>query len=506
MADYSTLNDKIQKLNQATTQLGQKTGNQFQQLDTLGSEPTVSQTYKNFNAPGYDNSTDAAYDALGDYYRREASQPIDQKKIYRDTLSQYQAQIDATNQIYQQQLNQAKLEGVGRLGSQRAISARSGTLGSDFGATQKENVVGYNRSIESAIQAEQNAKVAEIMGLARNQSSQEAAARRAAKEAGAENYLAYLAGRTERRQSALGSLAGSFLNQGLTPDDVDPTTLAQIAKQYGVSVDEIKASFFDAQKAAQSEAAANDLKTRKTEAEIAKIEADIASGKLITVGEGTMLYNIETGETFKNPKTYAPSGGGGGSYVAGTTNPQLYAGLTSGTATAVRSLVGKFSSEPTVQNFATIQEGYNFAQSIDSNTQNPADDQALIYSLAKALDPGSVVREGEYATAQKYAQSWVSAYGKGVTQALAGTGFLSKSARDNIKKVIEQKYAASANSYSNLSDSYNTRINNLTGRNDADQFLIDYLAPTDEQNAVSNDGLTDEEAYQLYLESKNGTQ
>lgn len=169
-------------------------------------------------------------------------------------------------------------------------------------------------------------------------------------------------------------------------------------------------------------------------------------------------------------------GGGSAGGVAG--NTQLYAGLSSSTATAVRSLVNKYSSEPMVQNFATIQDGNNFAQSISDTTTNPADDQALIYSLAKALDPGSVVREGEYATAQKYAQSWVNAYGKGVSQAIAGTGFLSKSARENIKEVIQTKYESSKRSYDQINKTYVQGISTLTGRNDGELFLRDYTTPS----------------------------
>lgn len=164
----------------------------------------------------------------------------------------------------------------------------------------------------------------------------------------------------------------------------------------------------------------------------------------------------------------------------GTASDQLYTGLSAPTATAVRGLVSKFSSEPTVQNFATIQDGYNFAQSISDTTVNPADDQALIYSLAKALDPGSVVREGEYATAQKYAQSWISSFGKGVEQAIAGTGFLSETARKNIKNVIETKYDSTKKSYTNLQDNYAKNISSLTGRDDGKNFLIDYVTPVTE--------------------------
>jgi len=172
----------------------------------------------------------------------------------------------------------------------------------------------------------------------------------------------------------------------------------------------------------------------------------------------------------------------------GGDNPQLYTGLKPATATAVRSQVGAFKTEPLVQNFAVIQEGRNFAGSLDNKTTNPADDQALIYSLAKALDPGSVVREGEYATAQKYAQSWLAAYGKGVTQALAGTGFLSETARKNIKDTIETKYKSSLRSYNNLANQYEKGINDLTGRNDGSKFIRSYVTPSAGQTVKAPDG------------------
>lgn len=157
---------------------------------------------------------------------------------------------------------------------------------------------------------------------------------------------------------------------------------------------------------------------------------------------------------------------------------QLYSGLSSATASAVKAKVQQFKTEPIASNFSTVQEGYNFASSLSNTTTNPADDQALIYSLAKVLDPNSVVREGEYATAQKYSQSWVNSFGKSITQAINGTGFLSETARQNIKQTIAQKYAAAQTSYNNLYNQYTSGINNLTGRSDGSKFLIDYTTPT----------------------------
>ena len=170
---------------------------------------------------------------------------------------------------------------------------------------------------------------------------------------------------------------------------------------------------------------------------------------------------------------------------------QLYSGLSTQTAAAVKSKVTKFATEQIVQNFQTIQEGYNFAASLSDTTQNPADDQALVYALAKALDPNSVVKEGEYKTALTYSQSWVKAFGKGIEQAINGTGFLSKEARENIKKTIESKYLTSKQSYDNTYNQYIKGINLLTGKVNAQDFLIDYAIPgieTSQGNTVTVNG------------------
>jgi hypothetical protein len=168
------------------------------------------------------------------------------------------------------------------------------------------------------------------------------------------------------------------------------------------------------------------------------------------------------------------------------TDAPLYSGLSAKTATAVRGVVGQFKSEPQVTNFVAIQEGRNFAGALSDKTTNPADDQALIYSLAKVLDPGSVVREGEYATAQKYAQSWIKAYGKGVSQAISGTGFLSEDARRNIKNTIESRYQASKKSYDNVYGEYSRQINDLTGKDNGTKFLRNYTTPTTTSGAPEN--------------------
>lgn len=151
--------------------------------------------------------------------------------------------------------------------------------------------------------------------------------------------------------------------------------------------------------------------------------------------------------------------------------------------TKVQTVANQFDNEQVVKNFNVLSESNAFIQNISNTTTNPSDDQALVYSLAKALDPTSAVREGEYATVQKYSQSLVKSYGKSVLQAAAGTGFLSEEARKNIKATIQARYNAALNNYQNVYNEYARRINNLTGRTNGSDYLTQYsYAPMSSEN------------------------
>jgi len=63
------------------------------------------------------------------------------------------------------------------------------------------------------------------------------------------------------------------------------------------------------------------------------------------------------------------------------------------------SLRGQFQGLPEVKNYNTVSQYYNRGQQFATG-QTAADDISLIFSFMKVLDPTSVVREGEYATAQ----------------------------------------------------------------------------------------------------------
>jgi hypothetical protein len=140
----------------------------------------------------------------------------------------------------------------------------------------------------------------------------------------------------------------------------------------------------------------------------------------------------------------------------------------------VNSVARSWDSLPVVKTTQKMAEAVSFAEALNPNTTNPADDQALIYSFAKAMDPDSVVREGEYATVQKYAQSWAQSFGFNAARIFSNTPFLTPQARQNMKSTIRARYKAGLGQYANVRRSYVQKINKMTGLGDGDDYLTDY--------------------------------
>jgi hypothetical protein len=146
-------------------------------------------------------------------------------------------------------------------------------------------------------------------------------------------------------------------------------------------------------------------------------------------------------------------------------------------AATVRRIDAKargFDQQQAVKNAQLMAEAGVFADGLNINTKNPADDIGLIYAFAKAMDPNSVVREGEYATVQKYAQTWADTFKFSAQRIFSNVAFLTPDARMNMKKVIRSKFLAGKGQYDALRKSYADQINKITGAQDGDSYLTDY--------------------------------
>lgn len=220
--------------------------------------------------------------AIANGYRADATQNIDPNQIYQDKLSKYQAEIDAINNVYNDKLNVARTQGIGRLGSNRAIQARSGLLASDFGATQTDNVNTANADVLSGINNERAVAIQAILGKARAGAEEEARLKTEAKKAGADALIKYYDESNSRKKTRVSDAVKQFLlNNGVDNTNIPEDQMKQISDSLGITKDELSAEIKSQAttiKAAQDKAAQDKAKT----------EADIAK----TVKETSLLGKI----------------------------------------------------------------------------------------------------------------------------------------------------------------------------------------------------------------------
>ncbi len=305
-----------------------------QSNETDFTEPTAGQVYKDFQDPNLDTSLNDAYTKGANIYGKTAFEPVNEDNIRQSTYDRFQKEIDATNQIYAQKLNEVQNQGKSALGTNRATQARGGLLGSDFGSAQKSGIVGLNNQIESSVQAERAQKIAEIADKARAGSAQEIADKRAAQQNSLDAYINFLSSKGERRTANTRSLAQSLFDQGLTIEDVDPTELSAIAKNYGVSTQEVASAF----KTIQDAQAQAELKAQQ-DAQKALLDGQF------NLSEGQARYDVNGNLIASRAKTYAPSSGGGSSAggIGGST--QYGSDLDAVVGTVLSTIPTKFGQE-----------------------------------------------------------------------------------------------------------------------------------------------------------------
>lgn len=256
-------------------------------------------------------------------YEEIYGSPINEGDVQQDTLRMFQAEIDAVNEAYDQLRQDEVLMGTGRLGRQRAMAARGGILGSDFAASQKGKVQDFNTGQLKGIEAERQARIGSILGTARQTAAQEIANKRAARQQGAENYLAYLASAGDRRQSNIEQLATSVFTQGFAPEEI-LDELTEAANQMGVPIQDVIAAYHNI-KAGGGGGDRDPGQFTLSEGEqrydsqgnlIAQGPASSpGSGKIFSTSKGLVRVN-DTGET---ELIFPTSGSGSGSGVTGET-------------------------------------------------------------------------------------------------------------------------------------------------------------------------------------------
>ncbi len=247
---------------------------------------------------------------------------VDTGRIRSDILSRFQDRINATNDIYNRQLAAARQEGVGRVGSGTSLLAARGLTGSMRGGAIKENILDQNRQIEGAIDAERNAAIQNILGMAEQSAIEEAARRREAIQSGASNYINYVKSQGETKRANLENVAGQLIVQGIDPAQLDANYISKLAKDIGVSTNDIMSAYKTAQyKASQGEG------------------FELSEGQARYDAQGNLI--AERGKTYKTGTSGSGSGGSG----TGASSNQFSSDLDAIIGNTVATIPSKFGQE-----------------------------------------------------------------------------------------------------------------------------------------------------------------
>lgn len=144
------------------------------------------------------------------------------------------------------------------------------------------------------------------------------------------------------------------------------------------------------------------------------------------------------------------------------------------TMSQLSSHVRSFNNSPITKRFNWVADAANFASKINPNTKNAADHEAIIYQFAKAMDPESVVREGEYATVKKYSQAWIEQIGLDLQRILDNKGLLTPAAIKKMQKTIVDRFNSTKEQYINNRKETGRMMDDLFGETGSEAILPDH--------------------------------
>lgn len=228
----------------------------YQKTDTpvVPVVPTPSNAYADINFETPEEKAFREKTALEN--KTNANTAIDETAIRSNTLSKFQAEIDALNKVYAEKKQLEQIAGAGRMGGVAAVGARRGLIGSDFGIAQENNQTQANTEAVNSIENERLSKYNAIMSDARSYADTEIAKKEAARKLSSEDYLKYIASQQATRKSTTSEFAKRIYDAGTG----DKTDFAKIAGELGVSVESLK-QVYDSYKKEQDKVLAEKKKT-----------------------------------------------------------------------------------------------------------------------------------------------------------------------------------------------------------------------------------------------------
>lgn len=173
-----------------------------------------------------------------------------------------------------------------------------------------------------------------------------------------------------------------------------------------------------------------------------------------------LLINSDTGETIKDLGT--------------TKNDSGESGLSASQLAKVTTIAQQHDTNEIVKNYSTIQNKSGSMERILGSGVGGPGDLALVFEFMKALDPTSVVRETEYATAAKSGNIFAGVFSRFNGYLKEEGGFLPPSVQKAFISIMKTKLDIAKKQYDNYHSEQARKINHLTGDVDGEDYLTNY--------------------------------
>lgn len=229
--------------------------------------------------------------------------------------SEFQSEIDALNQVYAEQKQAAVTQGLNNLGSDAAIQARRGLIGSTFGSAETDNVNTANANAQAAIDSKHNTDLAGVYANI-DKAAQDAATQRvSAAQKGADATVANIKNRMATTTANVTNAVNSYLAAGNDGSKLTQQNINDWASTLGTTPEVVQNAVqaaIQAKQTATANANKTTLDTSLDEANIEKIKADVASGQLdaskpISVGGYIYTPDGKGGYTNSGPDNTKPT-------------------------------------------------------------------------------------------------------------------------------------------------------------------------------------------------------
>lgn len=234
------------------------------------------------------------------------------EEIRAEQLKQAQALIDATQQVYLDELSRLKDEGKARLGQTSSMAVGAGLAGSPFMQAQENKTQDYNNRIVGAKEAERRAEIASIMSAAFQRSTEQydrersrALQERQQYTSELDRYQDDIKSRQEANKTAAISSIKNIAAGGLSLSDLDQNQYQDLLSKSGLSDFEAKAIFNSNTPQAQGKTEVQgdqlvtyyvDPKTGKPTFSATKLPDSVLASKpadlqVITTDEGVFVFD-----------------------------------------------------------------------------------------------------------------------------------------------------------------------------------------------------------------------